>query len=133
MKIISRIESLRALEHEATVALITALVECDRDQAHITLGYSSMWDFLTRHLHYSNAAASRRYKAMKCAKKFPAVLDMLRKHETNLSSLAAAEATLMRASNADELLGRIAKKSQAQVERELARENPQPKDRKSVV
>ena len=132
MKIISRIESLRAREHEATVLLIQALLECDESCAHITLGYSSMWDFLVGHLRYSNAAASRRYKAMKCAREFPAVLAMLRKHETNLSALAAVEATLSRAENPEELLGQIRGRSQAQVERVLSRQNPRPKKRETI-
>jgi 5-methylcytosine-specific restriction endonuclease McrA len=132
MNIITRIESLRTREHEATVALINALLECDRSEAHIALGYSSMWDFLVSHLNYSNAAASRRYKAMKCAKKFPQVLDMLRKHQTNLSALAQAEATLAKAADSQELLGEICGKSQRQVEEVLARHNPQPKKKEQI-
>jgi 5-methylcytosine-specific restriction endonuclease McrA len=132
MKIITRIESLRACEHEATVSLISALLECDRSQAHVTLGYNSMWEFLVQHLNYSNAAASRRYKALKCAQRFPQVLEMLRKHETNLSALAAAEVTLARAANPQELLGEIKGKSQPQVAKLLARHNPQPKKRETV-
>jgi HNH endonuclease len=132
MNIITRIESLRTREHEATVALITALLECDRSEDHVALGYSGMWDFLVSHLNYSNAAASRRYKAMKCARKFPQVLDMLRKHQTNLSALAQAEATLAKAADPQELLGEICGKSQRQVEEVLARHNPQPKKKEQI-
>ena len=38
MNIISRIESIRAREHEATVELIAALVECDLAEAHLEFG-----------------------------------------------------------------------------------------------
>ena len=132
MSVIAKRESLRAREHEATVRLIRGLVELDARGDHLTHGYSGVWDFLVRHLHYSNAAASRRYKAMKCAKKFPEVLSMLRKHETNLSALAIAEATLDRAEDARELLGEIRGKSQRQVETIVARRNPKARRRERV-
>lgn len=124
MHIIQRLENLRAREHAATVEIIEALVECQRSEAYLEFGYGSIWNFLVEHLTYSNAAASRRYKAMKCAARFPQVLDLLREHRTNLSALALAEATLTQATSAEELLGLIDGKSQREVERVIAQEHP---------
>ena len=132
MNIVTRIESIRAREHEATVELIAALIECDRTDAHLEFGYSGIWDLLTRHLHYSNAAASRRYKAMKCARAHPEVLRMLRKHQVNLSTLAMVEATLAKSEEPRALLRTMVGKSQRQVEELLARRHPVPR-RKEVV
>ena len=132
MNIITRIESIRAREHEATVELIAALVECDRADAHLEFDYSSIWDLLTRHLHYSNAAASRRYKAMKCARAHPEVLPMLRKHQVHLSALAMVEATLAKSVEPKALLRAIVNKSQRQVEGVLARRNPVPRKKETV-
>jgi 5-methylcytosine-specific restriction endonuclease McrA len=127
VKITKRLSELRKVEHESTVEIIAALVICDRERAYLPLGYSSMWAYLTEGLHYSKAAASRRFRAMKCAKKFPQVIDMLRDHRVSLSTLASAESVLATAKNPDELLGRIDGSSAAEVERIVARERPVPR------
>lgn len=132
MNIITRIESIRAREHEATIELIAALVACDRTGAHLAHGYGSIWEFLVSHLKYSNAAASRRYKAMKCARLYPEVLPMLRKHQINLSTLAMVEATLAKSSEPHALLRAILNKSQRQVEEVLAQRNPVPRKKETV-
>ena len=132
MQIIRKLEDLRTREHMATVEIVEALVECARSEAYLELGYGSIWEFLVQHLKYSNAAASRRYKAMKCAQRFPRVLEMLREHRTNLSALAMAEATLVQSHSAEELLGQIEGKSQREVERVIAQQHPVPPRRETV-
>jgi hypothetical protein len=89
--------------------------------------------FLVRELYYSNAATSRRFKAMKCAERFPQVITMLREHRVSLSSLAKAEATLSQASDPEQLLEQIDGKSQKEVERILALENAVPWRPKGLV
>ena len=78
MNIITRLKDLRHREHECTVEIIESLVQCNREKAYLEHGCSTLWDFLVREMNYSNAAASRRYKAMKCAEQFPQVVGMLR-------------------------------------------------------
>ncbi len=124
MHIIARIEKLRHREHDATVDLIEALLECKRSGAHLSAGYPSIFTFLTHHLRYSKAAASRRWKAMKCAERHPEVLGMLREHRTNLSVLATIEATLAKASDPGSLLAEIDGQSSVEVERRVAARNP---------
>ncbi len=124
MHIIARIERLRHREHHATVNLIEALLECKRTDAHLSAGYPSIFAFLTNHLKYSKAAASRRWKAMKCAERHPQVLEMLRKHRTNLSVLATIEAALAKARDPEALLAEIDGQSSAEVERRLAARSP---------
>ena len=65
------------------------------NHAHLEFGYAGIWDLLTRHLCYSNAAASRRYKAMKCARSHPEVLRMHRKRKVEelLSDSAGASSS----------------------------------------
>ncbi len=124
MHIIARIEKLRHREHHATVDLIEALLECKRTGAHLSAGYPSIFMFLANHLKYSKAAASRRWKATKCAERHPQVLEMLREHRINLSVLATSEATLAKASDPDAFLAEIDGQSSADVERRLAARNP---------
>ena len=136
MKITNRLSSLRKAEHESTVQIIEALVICHRERAYLPLGHSSMWDYLTVGLQYSAGAASRRYKAMKCATKFPQVIDMLRDHQVSLSTLAKAESLLSTTSDAEVLLNRISGKPASEVEKIVARERPirkKPRERVARV
>ena len=127
LKITSRLSELRKAEHENTVQIIEALVICWNERAYLPLGYSSMWAYLTEGLDYSEGAASRRYKAMKCVAKFPQVAGMLRDREISLCTLAKAESLLTNAANPDELLGRMRGTSTVEVEKIVATERPKPK------
>ena len=133
MNIITRLQNLRRREHESTVGIIELLVQCSREKAYLEHGCSTLWEFLKRELNYSPAAASRRYKAMKCAEKFPQVIGMLRKHQLSLSTLALAESLLGEVSDPVELLDRLAGKSHREVERMVALERPVPSKPKEVV
>jgi hypothetical protein len=133
MNIIARLKNLRHREHESTVEIIESLVQCNREKAYLEHGCSTLWDFLVREMHYSNAAASRRYKAMKCAERFPQVIEMLRSHQLSLSTLAQAESLLGEVNDPDELLERLAGKSHREVERVVALERPMPRKPKEIV
>jgi len=133
MNIITRLKTLRHREHECTVEIIESLVQCNREKAYLEHGCSTLWDFLVREMKYSNAAASRRYKAMKCAERFPQVIEMLRTHELSLSTLAQTESLLGAANDPKELLDRLAGKSHREVERVVALERPAAKKPKEIV
>ena len=124
MDIITRLHDLRSREHLCTVDLIEALVECDRTRAYLDHGHDTLWNFLVDALQYSKAAASRRFKAMKCARKFPAVIAALREQRVTLSSLEAIEPLLDEIDAETALFDRIAGKSFAQVKEDVARERP---------
>jgi len=94
MQILKRLESLRAREHDATVALIEGLVECHRTRAHVDAGYRSVFQLLVERLRYSPTAASRRFAAMRCALRCPFVIEMLREHRTSLTALAKVASSL---------------------------------------
>jgi hypothetical protein len=136
MNIITRLKALCHREHESTVEIveiIESLVQCNREKAYLEHGCSTLWDFLVREMNYSNAAASRRYKAMKCAERFPQVLGMLRRHQLSLSTLAQAESLLGEVNDPQELLDRLAGKSHREVERVVALERPLPRKPKEIV
>jgi hypothetical protein len=133
MNIVNHLRNLRRREHACTVEIVESLVTCNRERAYLDHGCSTIWDFLIRELRYSNAAASRRYKAMKCAEKFPQVIEMLREHRVSLSSLAKAESLLGEVRDPEELLERIAGKSQREVEQIITLERPVSKKPREVV
>ncbi|RKZ13870.1 hypothetical protein DRQ53_12700 [bacterium] len=131
--VVTHLRKLRACEHRCTVEIIESLVVCHREHAYLDHGCSSIWNFLVEELHYSKAAASRRFKAMKCAEKFPQVIGMLRDHRVSLSSLAQAEGLLGEVNDPGELLGRISGKSAVEVEKIVAGERPMPSKPREVV
>jgi hypothetical protein len=133
MNVISKLRQLRTREHESTVEIIQQMITCYETRAHVEQGCSTLFSFLVEELKYSPAAASRRYKAMRVAMRFPQVLDMLAKHEVSLCSLAYAEGLLGEVSDPGELLDRIRGKSTRQVEKVVAEARPVPrKPRESV-
>jgi hypothetical protein len=133
MNIITRLKNLRHREHESTVEIIESLVQCNREKAYLEHGCSTLWDFLVREMNYSNAAASRRYKAMKCAERFPQVIGMLRTHKLSLSTLAHTESLLGEVNDPKDLLDRLAGKSHREVEQIVALERPVTKKPREIV
>jgi len=131
--VVTHLRKLRACEHRCTVEIIESLVVCHREHAYLDHGCSSIWTFLVEELNYSKAAASRRFKAMKCAEKFPQVVGMLRDHQVSLSSLAQAEGLLGEVNDPEELLERISGKSSVEVEKIVAGERPLPAKPREVV
>ena len=132
MRIIEKLESLRRREHDATVELIAALVECYRTKAYLDAGHESIWDLLVRRLEYSFAAASRRNAATKIVARHPFVLDMLRSHRTSLTVLAKVARSLESSDDPVALLESIDGKSQREVERIVACGRPVDKPAERV-
>ena len=132
MQVIERLESLRRSEHAATVALISALVECQQTRAHVDAGYRSVFQLLVERLRYSPAAASRRFAAMRCAARCPVVISMLREHRTSLTALAKVVPVLEEASDPAALLESIDGRSPREVEAIVAGVRPVEKPAERV-
>jgi hypothetical protein len=133
MNVITKLRQLRAREHESTVDLIRQMIVCYETRAHLEHGCPTLFAFLVEELKYSPAAASRRYKAMRVAMRFPQVLEMLARHELTLCSLAQAEGLFGEVDDPAGLIDRIRGKSARQVEKVVAQERPVPrKPRESV-
>jgi 5-methylcytosine-specific restriction endonuclease McrA len=122
--VITRLHELCRREHACTVDVIEALLECERTGAHLDRGHDGLWSLLARELGYSNAAASRRLKATRCARKFPEVIAWLRARRVTLSSLEAVEPVLASIATAQDLLDRIEGKAPSDVARAVQREKP---------
>ena len=132
MQVIERLESLRRSEHAATVALISALVECQQTRAHVDAGYRSVFQLLVERLRYSPAAASRRFAAMRCAARCPVVISMLRDHRTSLTALAKVVPVLEEASDPAALLESIDGRAPREVEAIVAGVRPVEKPAERV-
>ena len=132
MDLVSRLLDLRRREHLCTVDLLEALLECQRTRAYLDHGYESLWSFLIGALRYSKGAASRRYRALKCARKFPVVIAWLRAERVTLCSLEAIASLLDAIETEQALLDRIDGKSQAEVQQIVAESRPVPEPREGV-
>lgn len=132
MQVIDRLLQLREREHESTLGIVEALLECHHTKAHVDLGYANLWVFMIEYLSYSKGAASRRLRAVRCAARFPVVLQWLRERRVNLAALSKAAALLDHVADADELLARIEGRTEDEVEHEVARTRPMEQPREQV-
>lgn len=104
---------------------IVMLMEVEDRRLHLELACSSMFDFCTRRLGMSEGEAFRRITAARLAKRFPPVLDAMRKQYVHLSSLVLLRELFTR-ENVDELLAAAAGKTKRAVQELVAKLAPRP-------
>ena len=121
--ILSRTLELTRRERAVTLQVLLHLVEIERRQLHLKQGFSSMFDYCTSALGYSEPAAVRRIRAARCVARFPEVLGLLEANEVNLSTIARISRVL-NAGNKTLLLERIRGRSQREVDRIRAEYQP---------
>ncbi len=91
LKVLSNSELLNetvkavAQERELTNLVLEHLREIQRRRLYATLGYSSMFDYCTKHLKYCPASAQLRIDAMRLSSEVPEIRDSLEKGSLNLS------------------------------------------------
>ncbi len=120
-----RLGELSGHERAIQGELLLHLDEYDRRRAHLEAGFGSLWDYLTRGLHYREGAAYRRIRAMNALRRVPALADALRDRRLCLTTLAVLE-PLLTPENAADLVARAAFASKADVEHLVASIQPRP-------
>jgi 5-methylcytosine-specific restriction endonuclease McrA len=133
--LLSGIQKLIRDERTCTLRVLLHLNEIERRRLHLKLAYTSMFDYCTSGLGYSESAASRRIRAARCLARFPEVYDLLESNRANISTLAQISRVLS-TDNRTALLARIQGQSQRQVEAIVAEFAPRaavPRDRVSTV
>ena len=111
--------------NELTARLVAHLGEVEERRLHVIAGYSSMYEFCTKKLRFSESAALRRITAARTARQFPVVFGMLESGAIHLSAIELLHKRLTPENHA-ELLEACAGKSKAEVESVLARVFPAP-------
>ena len=86
-QLIDGLRNLVAQETKCTHEIVLHLVEVNKRRLFADLGYSSMFDYLTRGLGYSNASAQRRICAARAVAAVPEVYDCLEKGKLSLGVL----------------------------------------------
>src|SRR5215470_15156103 len=88
------LKTLRSAERGTEVDTLLALVEFDRRELYLELGYDKLWTYLTNVLHYCEGATYRRTRAVKILRRFPRLADQLRAGRLNLTTLVELEPVL---------------------------------------
>ena len=94
------IESLKALvskEQKCSHEIVLHLAEVDRRKLFADLGFSSLFDYCTRGLGYSNASAQRRICAARAVKAVPEVYDCLAEGKVSFKVLDVASTAIAKA------------------------------------
>lgn len=119
-ELLEKAQYLAADERRAAVAMLGCLHEIEVRQAHLDLGYGSLFDFVRKHLKYSEGAAVRRINAMRLMRTRPAVARQIADGELSLSVAATAQNFIRKHHlDADEVIARVQGKSTREAERIL--------------
>ncbi len=121
--LLCRVHGIVTQERRLTLLLLLHLNEIERRKLHLKLGYSSMFDYCTSRLGYSETAAVRRIRTARCVAKFPIVYELLRANEVNLSTITRISGIIAQDNHAV-LLDRIRGKTHREVEAIVAEYNP---------
>jgi hypothetical protein len=76
-KLISHVESLVHEERRMTSEILYCLREIDARMLYAELGFSSLYEFCVKQLHYSEGSAHRRISAMRVLRDLPADVRMI--------------------------------------------------------
>jgi 5-methylcytosine-specific restriction endonuclease McrA len=133
--LLSAADTIAVQDRKLTLKLLAHLHEIERRKLYSKLGYSSMFDYCTTRLHFSEPAAARRLRTARCLARFPQLGALLEAGEVNLSTVSMV-AKLMTPATVDIILSRIRGKSRREVERLIAEYEPRmalPVDRVRAV
>ena len=87
-RLLQQLKRLTAVEHQLEIVVIDHLRELHRRRLYLTLGCSSLFDYATRELGYSEAAAWRRIKAMRLCGEVEGARERMRDGSLTLNSAA---------------------------------------------
>ena len=110
----AHLRCLRGTERVTEVETLLALVDFDRRELYLELGYDTLWTYLMKVLHYCEGATYRRCHAVKILGRFPQLADHLRDGRLNLTTLVELEPLLGNDAN-DDVVARAAYMSKTEV------------------
>lgn len=85
-ELLSQTKQLVQKERETHIQVLYHLNEIESRKLYLKLGFSSLFDYTTKELGYSEGAAYRRIKAMKLCQELPGTKDRLQSGRISLSS-----------------------------------------------
>ena len=130
-QLLSSIRKLSNRERETVFSILVHLIEIDRRDLYLPLGFASLYEFCIKHLGYCEATAARRVNVARCIGRFPAACRALASGKVNLTNLSLVT-KLMTRENAGDLLSRISGASKKEVELLVSSRNPGSAIRETV-
>jgi 5-methylcytosine-specific restriction endonuclease McrA len=122
-EVLTDTDRIVAQDRKLTLRLLKNLHEIERDKLYLFLAYSSMFDYCTRHLRYSEPSALRRIRAARCLARYPQLLPLLESGDVNPTTVSMI-AKHIRPDNAGAVINAIKCKSTRDVERFIAALQP---------
>lgn len=113
--LISRLKNLVLEERTALVALLEHLAEFDERKLYADMRYPSLFAYCVRELGYSEQATAKRVYTARAVRKYPVILEMMRKTELNMSAVMILGPHLT-PENHSRLLGHVRGRSSREVE-----------------
>lgn len=98
-ELLAKLVSLVQNERRLTQSVLIYLVEVDARKIYALHGYSSMYEYLTKALGYSDSSAYRRIQAARVLAELPSIGPKLEDGSINISQLAEIEYGMKRAAN----------------------------------
>jgi hypothetical protein len=109
------LKSLISKEREILSLILEHILEIDRRKFFLKMAYSSLFDYLTRHLGYSAGSAQRRIDAARLMKDVPELSEKLESGSLNLSQVSLVQKAIrqkkVQISNKLEILESLENKS----------------------
>lgn len=87
----SKLEKLVRHERQCTTLIVEHIAEVDRRQAYLEWGFTSLYEYLTQGLQYSESAAYRRIQAARALRQIPEIKDELNRGNLNLTQISYAQ------------------------------------------
>jgi len=129
--LLNRLNALSDRERVTTLEILLHLSEVDRRELYLGEGFSSLFAYCTGRLEFSESAAGRRVRAARCIRTHPEIGTLLHRREVNISTVSRI-AGVIDGKNKRALLKAIRGKSQREVERVIARYQPERRIRDRV-
>ena len=111
----NNLKSLISKEREILSQILEHILEIDRRKFYLKMAYSSLFDYLTKHLGYSAGSAQRRIDAARLMKDVPELSEKLESGSLNLSQVSLVQKAIrqkkVQVSNKKEILESLEHKS----------------------
>lgn len=88
-ELLKQMSALVQSERKLTAEIIEFIKEIDRRKLYISLGFTSLFDYMTRHLGYTPGSAQRRIDSARLLRDVPELKAQIQTGELNLSQLSA--------------------------------------------
>jgi len=119
------IRDCHATDCRNTAELLAFLTVFEERAYYLADGYSSMWSWCMRELHYSEDTAGRRLDVARTARQFPAIFVAIADGRLHLSAVLLLADKLTR-ENVDELIAAATHQSKSKIAVMLAHRFPKP-------